>query len=249
MALKVTSKMGRNKKSEKSRRDQVRRLTEPTESYSPTMSRPILPGGWQVNTALFLLLMLGTLALYWSDLRIGFFIIDDYGYVTDDPWIKGITLTNLRHILFTPHFANYSPVHLLSYLLDYAIAGLNPLAYHLSSNIWAGVVAGCVFLVALALTGRRMIAVAAAALFVVHPAHVEAIAWISSRKDLVAAAFTLAALLAYLRYRQGGSAARRWYVASVLLFLFAVAGKLSVATFPGVLLAYDLFVERRPLSR
>src|SRR6201993_10864 len=249
MALKVTSKMGRNKKSEKSRRDQVRRLTEPTESYSPTMSRPILPGGWQVNTALFLLLVLGTLALYWSDLGLGFFMVDDYGYVTENPWIKGITFTNLRHILFTPHFANYSPVHLLSYLLYYCIAGPNPLAYHLSSNIWAGVVAGCVFLVALALTGRRMIAVAAAALFVVHPAHVEAIAWISSRKDLVAAAFTLPSLLAYLRYRQGGSAAIKWYFASVLLFLLGVAGKLSVATFPAVFLAHDLFIERRPWKR
>src|SRR5436309_3057320 len=248
MALRVTSKMGRNKKSEKSRRDQVRRLTEPAESYSPTMSRPILPGGWQANTAMFLLLMIGTLALYWSDVGIGFFMIDYYGYVTEDPWIKGITLTNLRHILFTTHFANYSPVHLLSYLLDYTIAGLNPFAYHLSSNIWAGVVAGCVFLVALALTGRRMIAVAAAALFVVHPAHVEAIVWVSSRKDLVAAAFTLLSFLAYLCYRREGDKAYWWYGASVFLFLLGVAGKLSVATFPAVLLALDLFVEKRPLK-
>ena len=241
--------MGRNKKSEKSRRAQVRRLTEPADSYGPTMSRPILPGGWQVNTAMFLLLMIGTLALYWSDLGIGFFMIDDYGYVTEDPWIKGITLTNLRHILFTPYFANYSPVHLLSYLLDYAIAGLNPLAYHLSSNIWAGVVTGCVFLVALALTGRRMIAVAAATLFVVHPAHVEAIAWISNRKDLVAAVFTLLSFLAYLCYRREGDKAYWWYGASVFMFLLGVAGKLSVATFPAVLLALDLFVEKRPLKR
>jgi tetratricopeptide (TPR) repeat protein len=241
--------MGRNKKSKKSRPDQVRRLTEPAESYSPTMSRPILPGGWQVNTAMFLLLMIGTLALYWSDLRIGFFNLDDYGYVTDDPWIKGITLTNLRHILFTPHFANYSPVHLLSYLLDYTIAGLNPFAYHLSSNIWAGVVAGSVFLVALALTGRRMIAVAAAALFVVHPAHVEAIAWISNRKDVVAAVFTLPSFLAYLCYRREGDKAYWWYGASLFLFLLGVAGKLSVATFPAVLLALDLFVEKRPLKQ
>jgi len=243
MSVKVKSKTGRNKKSEKSRRDQVRRLTEPAESYSPTMSRSILPGGWQINAGVFLLFVLGTLALYWRDLGIGFFMIDDYGYVTDDPWIKGITLTNLRHILFTTHFANYSPVHLLSYLLDYTIAGLNPLAYHLSSNMWAGVVAGCVFLVALALTGRRMIAVAAAALFVVHPAHVEAIAWISNRKDIIAAAFTLLTLLAYLCYRREGDKAYWWYGASVSLFLLGVADKLSVATFPAVLLALDLFVE------
>ena len=249
MALKVTSKMRRNKKPENSWRDQVRRLTEPGECYSPSMSRPILPGTWQANTAMFLLVMIGTLALYWGDLRIGFFNVDDYGYVTDDPWIKGITLTNLRHIFFTPHFANYSPVHLLSYLLDYTIAGLNPLAYHLSSNIWAGVVGGCVFLVALALTGRRMIAVAAAALFVVHPAHVEAIAWISNRKDVIAAAFTLPSFIAYLCYRREGDRAYWWYGASVFLFLLGVAGKLSVATFPAVLLALDLFVEKRPLKQ
>lgn len=248
MAVKVKSKVERNKRPEKSRRDQFRRLIEPAESYTPTMSRPVLPGRWQINGAMCLLFMLGTLALYWSDLRIGFFMIDDYGYVTDDPWIKGITVTNLRHILFSPHFSNYSPVHLLSYLLDHTIAGLNPFAYHLSSNIWAGVVAGGVFLVALALTGRQMIAAAAAALFVVHPAHVEAIAWISSRKDVVAAAFTLPSFLAYLCYRREGDKAYWWYGASVFLFLLGVAGKLSVATFPAVLLALDLFVEKRPLK-
>ena len=249
MSVKVKSKMGRNKRSEKSRRDQVRRFTEPAESYSPTMSRPILPGGWQINAGMFLLFILGTLALYWRDLGIGFFTVDDNGYVADDPWIKGITLTNLRHILFTPDFANYSPVHLLSYLLDHTIAGLNPFAYHLSSNIWAGVVAGCVFLVALALTGRRMMAIAAAALFMVHPAHVEVIAWISSRKDLVAAVFTLLSFLAYLCYRREGGKAYWWYGASVFLFLLGVAGKLSVATFPAALLALDLFVEKRPLKQ
>ncbi len=145
MALRVTSALPRNKKSAKSSQGQLRRLTEPPEAYNPAMSRPILPGRWQINAGIFLLLLLGTLALYWRDLGIGFFIVDDYGYVTDDPWIKGITLTNLRHILFSPQFANYSPVHLLTYLLDYAIAGLNPLAYHLSSNIWAGVVPDAFF--------------------------------------------------------------------------------------------------------
>src|SRR5947208_13840613 len=106
MSVKVKSKTARNKKSEKSSRGQLRRLTEPVESYSPTMSRPILPGGWQVNTAVFLLLMLGTLALYWSDLRIGFFVLDDYCYVTGDAWITGITLTNRGISIFTPLFAS-----------------------------------------------------------------------------------------------------------------------------------------------
>jgi len=219
------------------------------QGKSGVASTPIIAGRWQTNAITFLLLVIATLILYLGDLRLGFFAVDDPQYVVDNPWIRGLTFENLRHILATPYFANYSPLHLLSYTVDYVFAGLNAFAFHFSSNLWGGVVAGFVFLSALALTGSRLVAIAAAVLFIVHPAHVEAIAWISSRKDLVAAAFALPSLLAYLRYRQGGSSARRWYVASLVLFLFAVAGKLSVATFPGVLLAYDLFVQRRPLSR
>ena len=227
-------------------RGRERKRLEPKTSE---MSQPLLPGSWHTNLITFLLLTIATLALYAGDLRLGFFKIDDQQYVVNNPWIRGVTIENLRHILTTSYFVNYSPLHLLSYMLDHALAGLNAFAFHLSSNIWAGLVAGFVFLVALALTGRQTVAVTAGALFVVHPAHVEAIAWISSRKDLVAAALALPSLLAYLRYRQGGTTAKRWYVVSVLLFLLAVAGKLSVATFPAVFLAHDLFVERRPLKR
>jgi hypothetical protein len=247
--------MGKNKNFKQRRLSRHRTVASPKtkiqakDRKTGVASTPIIPGTWQTNAITFLLLVMATLVLYVGDLRLGFFAVDDPQYVVENLWIRGITFENLRHILTTPYFANYSPLHLLSYILDYVFAGPNAFAFHLSSNLWGGLVAGFVFLLALALTGSRLVAVAAAVLFIVHPAHVEAIAWISSRKDLVAAAFALPSLLAYLRYRQGGSAARRWYVASVLLFLFAVAGKLSVATFPGVLLAYDLFVERRPLSR
>jgi hypothetical protein len=227
-------------------RGRERKRLEPKTSDT---SQPLLPGSWHTNLITFLLLTIATLALYAGDLRLGFFKIDDQQYVVNNPWIRGVTIENLRHILTTPYFVNYSPLHLFSYMLDYAFAGLNAFAFHLSSNTWAGLVAGFVFLVALALTGRPTVALAAGALFVLHPAHVEAIAWISSRKDLVAAAFALPSLLAYLRYRQGGSAAIKWYFGSVLLFLLAVAGKLSVATFPAVFLAHDLFIERRPLKR
>jgi hypothetical protein len=76
---------------------------------------------------------------------------------------------------------------------------------------------------------------------------VEAVAWISSRKDLVAAAFVLPCLLAYLKYRQRGAIG--WYTVSLLMFLFALLGKLSAVAFPAVLLSLDLFIEKRPLRR
>ncbi len=209
----------------------------------------LLHGSWQMNAGIFLLLVIATIALYSSDLHLGFFSVDDENYVIKNPWIKGFNFQNIIHILTTPYFLNYSPFHLFSYMLDYSFNGADPFIFHLSSNIWAGVVAGFVFLTALALTGKHIIAILSAILFVVHPAHVEAIAWISSRKDLVAAAFALPSLLAYLKYRKGGSYSTRWYLLSLFLFLLALAGKVSVATFPAVFLAIDLFIEKRPLIR
>src|ERR1700756_4065230 len=76
-----------------------------SETYSPSMARPILPGRWRVNGAICGSLVICTLALYFADLRLGFFLIDDPGYVTENPWIQAITFANLRHILFSPYFA------------------------------------------------------------------------------------------------------------------------------------------------
>lgn len=204
----------------------------------------VLPGPWQFNVGIFCLLVAATAVLYAGDLGLGFFRIDDPQYVASNVRIQGITWEHLRQIFSKPYYLNYSPLHLLSYMLDHAIGGLNARAFHLSSNLWAGIVAGLVYLVALALTQRRAIAVAAGVLFVAHPAHVEAVAWISSRKDLVAAAFALPSFLAYLKYRRQGALA--WYVVSLFMFVCALLGKLSVAAFPAVLLSVDLFMERRP---
>ena len=207
----------------------------------------VVPGSWQLNSGIVFLCIVATAVLYAGDLRLGFFRIDDQQYVVSNPWIQGVTWKHLAQILSSPYYLNYSPLHLLSYALDYSVGGLSAYAFHLSSNIWAGVVAGFVYLVALALTQQRITAIVAALLFVVHPAHVEAVAWISSRKDLVAAAFVLLCVLAYLKYRQRGAIG--WYIASLLLFLFALLGKLSVAAFPAVLVVLDLVLEKRPLSR
>jgi tetratricopeptide (TPR) repeat protein len=208
-------------------------------------TRSLLPGSWQTVAGMFGILTLLTALLYSSDLHLGFFSVDDEYYVQKDQWIKQISFENLKHIFTTLNYSNYSPFHLLSYMFDYAIAGLNPYAFHLSSNIWAGIVAGFVYLVALAFTRNQVAAVGAALLFVVHPSHVEAVAWISSRKDLVATAFALPSLLTYLQYRKGGKFSTRWYIATVALYFIAVLGKASVGVLPVVFWAIDLFVEKR----
>jgi protein O-mannosyl-transferase len=231
-------------------RHSSRRKKPDKSAKAKTDVRPyscVLPGPCQLNIVIVLLCILATAVLYAGDLRLGFFRIDDPQYVLRNTWIQGITWEHIRQILSNSYYLNYSPLHLFSYMLDHAIAGLNAYAFHLSSNLWAGTVAGFVYLVALALTQHRLTAIAAAMLFVVHPVHVEAVAWISSRKDLVAAAFVLPGFLAYLKYRQQGAVV--WYLASLLLFLLALLGKLSVVALPAVLLSFDLFVEKRGLSR
>jgi hypothetical protein len=206
-----------------------------------------VPGSWQFNGAIVLLCIVATAVLYAGDLHLGFFRIDDQQYVVSNPWIQGITWKHLAQILSNPYYLNYSPLHLLSYALDHTVGGLNAYAFHLSSNLWAGVVAGFVYLVALALTRQLIIALVAALLFLVHPVHVEAVAWISNRKDLVATAFVLPCVLAYLTYRQRGTVG--WYIISLLLFFVALLGKLSVAAFPAVLLVIDVVIEKRQVGR
>jgi tetratricopeptide (TPR) repeat protein len=239
----------KSKKAKQKPSPQTMREKQPAVKRSISRSpSPLLTGSWQFNTGIFLLLVLFTVVIYSGDLHLGFFNLDDEAYVIKDDWIKQATAANISNILTKPYFANFSPMHLLSYMVDYSIAGLNAFAFHLSSNIWAGIVAGFVYLTALAVTKNRFIAIASGILFIVHPVHVEAVAWISSRKDLVAAAFALPSFLAYLKYRKNAGS-RKWYFISLFLFLLAVAGKLSVAIFPAVFFAFDLFIEKRPLIR
>jgi hypothetical protein len=219
------------------------------DGYTYYSNQHLFNGRKSFNILIFLLLVLSTLILYSGNLTHPFFRIDDNQYVVNNPWIREISWENISHILTTPYFVNYSPLHLFSYMLDYSFNGADPYVFHLSSNLWAGLVAGFVFLLALALTGRHLVAVPAAILFVLHPAHVEAVEWISSRKDLVAAAFAIPSLIAYIKYRKDDDHSKKWYFISLLLFLCALAGKLSVATFPAVFLALDLFVEKRPFRK
>src|SRR5690349_18995130 len=93
---------------------------------------------WKTDLVIFFALAIVTVILYSLDLHLGFFSVDDPGYVIDNPWIKDLNGKNLGHILTQPYFSNYSPIHILSYLFDYTVAGPDPYFFHLSSNIWGG---------------------------------------------------------------------------------------------------------------
>ena len=204
-----------------------------------------IPRFCHVDILVFIGLIGLTWYLYLPDLQLGFFTLDDSNYVLVNRQIEALSGENIWKMWTQPYFANYSPMHLMSYAFDYAVGKDDPGVYHASSNLWAGVVAGFVYLFALLLMQDRWIAVAAGVLFAAHPVHVEAVAWISSRKDLVAAAFALPAMICYLFYSNRGKRQWLWYAASLILFLLAIAGKQSVAVVPVQLFFFDLLARGR----
>jgi hypothetical protein len=227
-----------------------KRSSKSENTVTVTPDRPAEPGPkvtpWWAHTAVLLGMLVANLALYQGTIGLGFLSVDDPDYVQNNPYIAQFSAANLKHILTTPYGANYAPANLLSYALDVALAkGKSAAAIHLSNVLWHGFGAGMVYLLAFTICPRILPAVAAAALFLLHPAHVEVVAWISSRKDLVATSFAAVAMAAYVVYRRRSRRSAWWYAASVLAFLLASAGKQSVLLLPVVMLVWDVLVEKR----
>ena len=220
--------------------------------------------------AVLVALVAANFALYHGTIELDFLSVDDPDYLQNNPYIENFHAENLKHILTKSYAANYAPANLLSYSVDVALAkGKSAPAVHLSNVLWHGWVVCAVYLLALTIRRNVMMASIAAGLFMLHPAHVEVVAWISSRKDLVATGFAAISMACYLKYRSSRreeadskktrdktlltSAATKiwtrksawWYAGSVLSFLLASAGKQSVLLLPLGMLVWDLLVERR----
>ena len=216
------------------------------ETETPLSTGPAKPPkqSLSIHAAILFGLLLANLLLYYRTVGIGFLSVDDPDYVQNNPLIEKVSAANLKFILTRPYAANYAPANLLSYALDVAIAGgKKASAIHLSNVIWHGLVVCTVYLLAFTLRGEIITAAAAALLFMFHPAHVEVVAWISSRKDLVATGFAVLAMSCYVVGRRRSWPI--WYCGSILCFLIASAAKQSVLLLPMVMLGWDILAEKR----
>jgi protein O-mannosyl-transferase len=216
-----------------------------TETPLATASKKPADKPWLIHALVLFTLLLANFSLYYRTVGIGFLSVDDPDYVQNNPYIEKFSAENLKFILTKPYAANYAPANLLSYALDIAIAGgKKASAIHLSNVVWHGFVVCAVYLLAFTLRGEIITAVAAALLFMFHPVHVEVVAWISSRKDLVATAFAVLSMTCYVLGRRKHWPIW-WYCASIVCFLIASAAKQSVLLLPFVMLAWDILVEKR----
>ncbi len=179
-----------------------------------------------------------TLVVYIQVKDFQFLGFDDSLYVTRNEHVQsGITVENIRWAFAETHIANWHPLTWLSLMLDDQLFGLNPRYFHLTNVVLH---LACVLLLYLWLrefTGHDWPSAFVAAIFAVHPLHVESVAWISGRKDLLSTLFGFAALWAYGRFVRGRH--WKWYTLSFLALGCSLLSKQMLVTFPFLLLLLD----------
>ena len=200
-----------------------------------------------ISAVLALTLVIIVFLAFLPSLQNGFVNWDDGEYVYHNSFIKSASLKNIQKIICAYFVSNYHPLTMLSYFFDYRIFRLNPFGYHLTSLMLH--LANCllVFWLINLLSRNVFIAFITALFFGIHPLHVESVAWISARKDVLSAFFFLAALISYLGYLRQ-LPAKKYYYLSLSLFIAACLSKSMAVTLPAVLLLID-YVTARPSDK
>lgn len=186
-------------------------------------------------------------AVYGQTVQFDFVNYDDVAIYDNPRAAHGFTRDGITWAFTAIHVGNYIPFTLLSYLADSQRAGLDPGAYHLTNALLHAANAILVFLALHALTRRVWPSALVAALFAVHPLHVESVAWVSERKDVLSVFFGLLALWAYASYARKSSIVR--YLLVFVLLACSLLSKPMLVTFPFLLLVLDFWpLERTELS-
>jgi protein O-mannosyl-transferase len=208
---------------------------------------PVAPAGsaWTArDSALFALLFFAAALLYAPTLGFDFIAFDDRHCIAENPWIaRGLSFASLRWAFSAFECANWYPVTWLSFLLETELHGVDPHGSHAANAALHGLATGLAYRVFRRATGRRGASAALAAFFAVHPLHVEAVAWVSERKELLGACFGLLAIDAYVSWTRAGGKLR--YAGVVAAMALSLLSKPTWVSLPVLLLLVDFW----PLGR
>jgi Flp pilus assembly protein TadD len=222
------------------------------------------------------LLVLVTITLYWPVTGFDFVNFDDPEYVTANPHVLGgVTWQNMGWALTTLHFGLWHPLTWVSHMLDCQCFGLRPGWHHLTNVLLHAANTVLLFVVLRRMTGALWRSALVAALFALHPLHVESVAWVSERKDVLSTFFVLLTLWAYHRYAEGRGPkskaqgpeskagernavflsphhvsrptvqASAFYLLALLFFACGLMSKPMIVTLPLILLLLDYWPLRR----
>jgi hypothetical protein len=190
-------------------------------------------------------LLLAVAIVFGETVDYGFVNYDDDVDVYENPAIRqGLGFDGIHWALTTRDGSQWAPVTWLSYLADYQVYDLKPWGYHLTNVVLHAATSVLLFLVLWQMTGRLWACAFVAAVFAVHPLHVESVAWVAERKGLLSGLFFVLTLGAYLRYVRRPSSLVR-YSAVAVFFALGLMSKPAIVTLPFVLLLLDYW----PLGR
>lgn len=234
-------------------------MTEARNTSTATRPGKFLPG----SLLLLSLISCAVLLVYTQSLTFGLLNGDDFDHVGNNPHLRELSFANLHWIFANANVDYWRPLSFLSHALDYQMWGDDYGGHHLTSVILHGLVAlATAFLAALvwsryASAGGAhgptalgpwavwLVAVVAGLVFALHPQHVQSVAWVAERKGLLCALFSVLTITAYLQSHLPGSAAARWRLLTVLLFMLAMMSKPMAISLPFVMIAVDIYPLRR----
>ncbi len=196
------------------------------------------------------LLAIITVVVYWPAVGFDYVNYDDPQFITTNPHVLGgLTWENVRWAFGTGLDGNWVPLTWLSYMLDVEWSGPTAAGLHLTNILLHSANTVLIFLLFRRLTGTHWQSAVLAGLFGLHPLHVESVAWVAERKDVLSTLFWSLAMWMYARYAQklvAGS--RHWsseYFLALIFFAFGLMCKPMVVTLPFVLLLLDYWPLRR----
>ncbi len=190
-----------------------------------------------------IVILLITAFAYSATVSNGFTNWDDNHMVTENGMIRSLSLANLEHILSSMHYGHYHPLVVISYALEFHFFRLEPWIYHLTNVVFHILNTLLVFWFVRALRGGMAVPLFAALLFGVHPIHVESVAWVTERKDILYSFFYLLTLIAYVYYVRSNQ--KRFYVYAAVSFLCSLLSKAMAVTLPVAILLVDFLLNRR----
>ena len=193
-------------------------------------------------------LMAVTLAVYLQAAGFDFIHFDDNLYVTQNPHVAtGFSVANILWAFTSVDVMYWHPLTLLSHMLDVQLYGMNPHGHHVTNIIVHTGSAALLLYLLFRLTGTVWQSLFVAALFALHPLHVESVAWVAERKDVLSAFFWFLTLLSYAAFVEKRTTTR--YLLTLVSFVLGLMAKPMVVTLPVVMLLMDFWpLNRSPLT-
>jgi len=185
-----------------------------------------------------------TIGIYWQVNRLDFTDYDDDAYVTLNPDVTGgLDIKELPWAFTSNYCSNWHPLTWISHMADCEMGGLDPAVHHRTSLFFHVANVLLLFLALNKLTGRRWASAFVAALFAVHPLHVESVAWVAERKDVLSTFFFMLTILAYIRYVKAPKIGN--YVLIALAFVLGLLSKPMLVSVPFLLILLDIWPLKR----